>query len=193
MTVLMYSRLLWQKGVREYVDAARQIRQRRPDVTFLLAGETDPDHPDAVPRHYVEEAAREGVIEFLGYLERPAEVLRQSEILVFPSYYREGCPRVVLEASACSVPTVAADVPGTRQAVHHGETGLLVPPRDVEALAAAINGLLDDPDRARDMGRAARQFAEREFSMPVIVDRHLKLYAGLGVALAEDASEVETR
>ncbi len=178
--VLMMARLLWQKGVREFVEAARLVRGRRPDVVFLLAGETDRTHRDAVPARYLEQAVAEGHIEYPGYLTDPHRTLATSTLCVLPSY-REGAPRVVLEAAACGVPSVGADVPGTRQAIHDGETGLLVPVRDADALAAAILSLLANPERRLALGRRARQLAEEEFAAEVIAARHFALYRELGV------------
>jgi glycosyltransferase involved in cell wall biosynthesis len=99
---------------------------------------------------------------------------------VLPSY-REGTPRVLLEAAACGVPAVATDVPGCREAVRHDVTGLLVPPRDARALAEAICALLADPVRCQTMGQAARRFVEQEFDDQVVADRYVALYESLGI------------
>ena len=178
--VLMMARLLWQKGVREFVEAARQVRARRPEVVFLLAGETDRTHRDAVPARYLEQAVAAGHIEYTGYLTDPRRTLATSALCVLPSY-REGAPRVVLEAAACGVPSIGADVPGTRQVIHDGETGLLVPVRNADALAEAILSLLANPERRLAFGRRARQLAEEEFDTGVIAARHFALYRELGV------------
>jgi glycosyltransferase involved in cell wall biosynthesis len=106
-------------------------------------------------------------------------LLASSRMLVFPSYYREGLPRVVIEAAACAVPAVAADVPGSRDAIEHGVTGLLVPPRDHGRLVEAICTLLDDDDRCRAMGQAARARALAEFDVRLITDRQLEVYRSL--------------
>jgi len=184
-TVVMVSRLLRQKGVQEYLDAARAVAARHPDVEFLLAGEIEAEHADRIPEEEILRGTRDAGVRFLGYATNVPELLASSRMLVFPSYYREGLPRVVIEAAACAVPSVAADVPGSRDAIEHGVTGLLVPPRDHRGLVEAICTLLDDDDRCRAMGRAARARALAEFDVRLITDRQLEVYRSLlGAKLA---------
>jgi glycosyltransferase involved in cell wall biosynthesis len=173
--VLMMSRLLWQKGVAEFLIAARVIRATRRDIEFVLAGEFDRVHPDAVPPELIFSAHQEGVVTYEGFVESPEEMLPDVDLCVFPSY-REGCPRVVLEASACGVPTVGANVPGTREVIVNGETGLLVPVKDSEALRQAIEYLADRKAERLQMGRTARRRALGEWSTKVILQRHLEVY-----------------
>ncbi|MDO6462232.1 glycosyltransferase family 4 protein [Granulosicoccaceae sp. 1_MG-2023] len=180
LRVLMVGRLLWQKGVGEFIEAARQLKPRFPEVVFALAGESDPVHPDAVPQTAIDTAVADGVIEFLGYREAIENEFARSAVFVLPSY-REGVPRVILEAAAAAVPTVAADVPGTREAVVDGETGLLVAVKDASALAQALAGLLEDSGRRLALGRAAQARVAREFDIQKITDQHLALYARLGL------------
>jgi glycosyltransferase involved in cell wall biosynthesis len=178
--VLMPARLIWEKGVREFVEAATICRRRFPDVQFQLAGEFDPQHADAISENWIVDAVRQRAIEFLGYVNKMHEVVPQCDLVVLPSY-REGTPRVLLEAAACGVPAVATDVPGCREAVRHDVTGLLVPPRDARALAEAICALLADPVRCQTMGQAARRFVEQEFDDQVVADRYVALYESLGI------------
>lgn len=185
--VLMAARLLWPKGVREFVDAARQLRATRPGARFQIAGELDPEHAEAVPEAWLREREREGTIELLGYREDLERVLAAADVFALPSYYREGVPRVALEAAACALPVVAADAPGSRETVVDGETGRLVPPRDANALAAGLAELLDDPALARRMGRAGRRRVEREFDLRALTVEQLALYRRAG------AGEIEPR
>lgn len=178
--VLMPARLIWEKGVHEFVEAATQCRRQFTDVQFQLAGEFDPQHADAIPEDWITAAQEGAAIEFLGYVNNLPEVIPQCEVIVLPSY-REGTPRVLLEAAACGVAVVATDVPGCREAVRRDVTGLLVPPRDAEALAEAISTLLADPARCRAMGQAGRRFVHQVFDDKIVADRYLALYRQLGI------------
>lgn len=178
-TVVMVSRLLRQKGVQEYLDAARAVAVRHPDVEFQLAGEIEAGHADGIPEEEVQRGARDAGVRFLGYMKDVPGLFASARMLVFPSYYREGLPRIVIEAGACGVPAVAADVPGSRDAIEHGVTGLLVPPRDHGSLVDAICALLEDDDRCQAMGRAARAKALAEFDLRLITDRQLDVYRSL--------------
>ncbi len=173
--VLLMSRLLWDKGVGEFVEAARLVRQRGVDARFVLVGEPDDENPAAVPRPRLHQWNEEGVVEWWGFRADAPAVLTEANIVVLPSY-REGLPTVLTEASATGRPLVATDVAGCRDVVRHGETGLLVRPRDPESLASAIAELLSDPERCRAMGQAARAVAEREFSIKAVVSRTLDVY-----------------
>lgn len=182
--VLMVGRLLHQKGIQEFIDAARIVKQNFPGVRFQLAGEREPSHPDAVPDEMINKAVNEGVIEELGYTTNLHEIFPYTYVFVFPSYYREGVPRVVLEAAACGVPTVGADVPGTREAVVDGKTGYLVPSKDSTALSERIGRLLGDENLRRDMGMAARAMVEDRFDVDVITRQQLDVYWDVGVEFA---------
>jgi glycosyltransferase involved in cell wall biosynthesis len=176
----MATRLLWQKGVREYVEAAQIVRKEFPSARFDLAGEWDPMHPDAVDQEWVMQAVQQGNINFLGYLHDLPEQLRFTNLFVFPSSYREGVPRVLLEAAASGVAVVATDAPGCREAVIPGETGILVPPQDSQALAEAILQLLRRPDQLRQMGQTGRQMAIAQFDIQAITEKYFSLYQELG-------------
>ncbi|HEX6387492.1 MAG TPA: glycosyltransferase family 4 protein [Anaerolineae bacterium] len=180
--VLMVARLLGQKGVGEFVEAANLVKERYPAVCFQLAGERDRVHPDAVGEKWIHAVTNQGVIEFLGYLSNMPQQLHQTDIFVLPSY-REGAPRVLLEAAACGLPVVATDVPGCREMVLDGVTGLLVPPQDSRALARAIIELLQKPELRRQMGQAGRKRVEAEFDIRAITEKYLAVYRNIGLAL----------
>lgn len=176
--VLLMSRMLWDKGVGEFVEAARRARGRGVDARFVLVGDPDAENPAAILASTLRAWIDEGAVEWWGRRDDAPAVLAQASIVVLPSY-REGLPKVLLEAAASGRPMVATDVPGCREVVEHGVTGLRVPPRDGGALAEAIVQLLADPARCRQMGRAARALAEREFAVETVVARTLDVYREL--------------
>lgn len=174
--VIMVGRLLGQKGIPEFVEVARRVRARWPEVRFLLAGEEDPDHPDGVTAKWLRE---QGSVEFLGRLSDVGPWLAEADLLLFPSY-REGVPRAVMEAAATGLPVVAFNVPGVREAVRDGETGYLVPDRDVEALDRRVMQLLQDVQGRLDMGLAGRRLAENAFDIKAIQAQYWDIYQKLG-------------
>jgi len=173
--VAMASRLLVDKGVREFVSAAKILRRRGLVVRFWLVGGTDPGNPASIHDVEIRTWKQQGDVECLGYRSDMAAVLAQTHLVVLPSY-REGLPKVLLEAAACGRPIVTTDVPGCRDAIDPDITGLLVPPRDALALADTIERLLKNPEKLREMGRLGHDLAEREFAVEKIVDAHLTLY-----------------
>lgn len=183
LCVVMPSRLLWDKGVGEFVEAAKWCRKKWPQVRFLLAGGLEQDHPAGVPFNQVERWVMEGAVEHLGFVHSIEQLYHSSTLVVLPSYYREGVPRVLLEAAACGVPVITCDTPGCREAVVDRVTGLLVQPRDPHALSEAIDKLLQDRELRRSMGEAARLHVERFFDQRTIVAKHLDLYRRIGIPL----------
>ena len=176
--VLLMSRMLWDKGVAEFVEAARQSRMRGSDARFVLVGDPDPENPATIATGQLRQWRDSGVVEWWGPRTDVPAVLAQARIVVLPSY-REGLPKVLLEAAASGRAMIATDVPGCREVVEHGVTGLLVPPRDAGALAAAIIQLAADPERCRQMGQRARALAEREFGLDAVVASTLNVYQEL--------------
>jgi glycosyltransferase involved in cell wall biosynthesis len=176
--VIMLGRLLRQKGIPEFVEVAKRIKDKWPGAKFLLAGEEDPVHPDAVTVQWLQD---QDSVEYLGRLSDVFPLLAKADLLLFPSYYREGLPRVILEAAATGLPTVAFDVPGVREAVRDGETGYLVEYRDIDALTEKVWELLGDAEKRLGLGRAAREMVEKKFDIRAIKERYLDLYRELGV------------
>jgi glycosyltransferase involved in cell wall biosynthesis len=188
-TVLMISRLIRQKGVQDYLDVARAVSARHLDTEFLLAGEIEAEHADRISKETIlRETARSGV-RFLGFVSNVEELLSRTSVLVFPSWYREGLPRVVIEAAACAVPTIGADVPGTRDAIEDGTTGFLVPPRDQRRLQDRLCQLLDDEELRVKMGRAARERVLAKFDVDRITARHLEVYRAVLTPTSLDTSD----
>ena len=173
--VTMVSRLLRDKGVREFVDAATLVRNARDDIVFTLVGTPDDGNPSSVSSQHVRSWADAGLLEWWGYRADIADVLASSHIAVLPSY-GEGMPKTLLEAAACGRPIVATDVPGCRDVVRHGANGLLVPARDARALADAVIALADDPARRAAMGAEGRRRAEEGFAAGRINKETLQVY-----------------
>ncbi len=176
--VLLMSRMLWDKGVGEFVAAARMLKGRGIAARFVLVGDPDVENPAAIAVEQLRQWQDEAIVEWWGHRDEPEKVLAQASLVVLPSY-REGLPTVLVEAAACALPAIATDVPGCREVVGHGATGLLVPPREAAPLAEAIAALLTDPARRALMGRLARMRAEKEFARPAIINATLGVYREL--------------
>jgi len=181
-TVMFLGRMLWDKGVGEFVEAARSVRQARPSSRFVLVGAAD-SNPESVSETDIGRWREERIVEYWGRRSDIAAVLQCADILCLPSY-REGLPRALLEGAAAGLALVATDVPGCRDAVRHGVSGLLVPARDSTALARAILSLIDDTAGRREMGAAARRDVASRFSVASVVQKTCAAYAeALGRAL----------
>jgi glycosyltransferase involved in cell wall biosynthesis len=176
ITIALVGRMLREKGVLDAVAAARRLRACGLPVELLLAGPTDPENAGSLSEAELRALAAEPGVEWLGPVEDVRTVWRRAAIAVLPSTYGEGLPKALLEAAACARPIVASDVPGCREIVRPGETGLLVPPRDIAALAAAIATLAADPGLRRRMGAAGRGLVEREFAEAIVARQTLALY-----------------
>ena len=177
--IVMLGRLLRQKGILEFVEVADRILQRWPEAKFLIAGEEDLVHPDAVALEWL---LKQKSVEFLGRLTDVVPVLTRADLLLFPSY-REGVPRVVLEAAAMGLPTVGFNVPGVREVVSDGQTGYLVPYRDVYALTECVTRLLENEFLRLRMGRKARKMVADSFEVSVIEEQYFKVYRDLGLVV----------
>lgn len=178
-TIVMLGRLLKQKGIVEFIKVAQRIRQRWPGAKFKLAGEEDPVHPDAVKADWVRSHPD---IEYVGRIADVRPLLAEADILLFPSY-REGTPRVVLESAAAGLPTVAFDVPGVREVVQHGETGFLVPYRELDTMVDYVSMLLENPQLRLKMGFSARQMVEKKFDIQAIQAQYLDVYRNLDLQI----------
>lgn len=174
-TVLLPARMLADKGVREFVEAAAVVKLKFPQARFVLVGPLDPDNPAAISRAQLQQWQVDGAIEWWGASNDMPGVYRQATIVCLPSY-REGLPKVLLEAAAMGRPLVACDVPGCREICIHEETGLLVAAKNPQALAAAIARLLNTPERAVELGGAARALAELKFDHRLIGAQTLAFY-----------------
>ena len=176
--VVLPARLLRDKGVVEFVEAARLLRSRGVAARFALVGDTDPDNPASIEPARVRQWRADGAVECWGWRDDMHVVFAQSAIVCLPSW-REGLPKALIEAAAVGRPIVTCDVPGCRDVVRHQDNGLLVPPRAPAALAAALARLLADPAGRARMGARGRARALAEFSVEQVIERTLALYAQL--------------
>ena len=178
--VVLPARLLKDKGVREFVAAARRLKERGVSARFALVGEPDEENPATITEPELHAWLAEGAVEYWGWQDDMADVFSRCHVVCLPSY-REGLPKALLEAAACGRPIVTSDVPGCSEIVTDGENGLLVPSRDAIALAEALGRLIADGNLRRRLGEAARQRVEREFSIDRVVAETLAVYEELVV------------
>lgn len=177
--VLFAARMIVDKGVLDFIEAARIVRRTRPQWRFVMAGTADYRNPTNVPREKLEACVREGVIEWLGHVDDMAPWYEQASIVCLPSYYREGMPKALLEAAASHCAVVTADTTGCREAIVPGITGDLVPPRDPKTLAETLLALIDDRARRESYGLAGRKLAAERFGLEAVVNRMMDLYGEL--------------
>ena len=179
LRVLLASRLLWDKGIGEYVEAARQIKRQGLAVEFLLAGDIDSGNPASVSADDVESWRAAGIVRPLGHVEDMAVLLSDIDVMVLPSSYGEGVPRSLIEAAACGLPIITTDAPGCREIVEEGVNGYLVPVRDAHALADAIRRLSANPTLRQSMGLAGREKVLKEFDERIVFEKTLAVYREL--------------
>lgn len=177
--VLLPARLLWDKGIAEYVEAGRLLRARNVAVELLLAGEPDTGNPAAVPEATVRGWMDEGVLHWLGHVDDMPSLLRDTDIVALPTSYGEGLPRGLIEAAASGCALITTDAPGCREVVVHEVDGLRIPVRDAIALADAIERLVQHPALRHALGVAAREKAVTEFDERIVIARTLDVYAEL--------------
>lgn len=177
---LLAARLLWQKGIAEFVEAARRIRASRPDVRFRILGIIEPASSAAVSLEQLRHWEAEGIVDYLGAVDDVRPAFAEAHCIVLPSYYREGVPRVLLEASAMAIPVITTDMPGCREAVDDGETGLICEPRSLESLTNAMMRMLAlDGEGRKAMGAAGRAKMEREFEETLVHRAYLDVLGKL--------------
>ncbi len=174
-TFLMLSRMLKDKGVYEFVEAARRVKQVYPDSEFLLLGRRDERNPSVVTNEELETWQSEGIVKWLGEVTDVRPIMAEADVVVLPSY-REGLPRSLLEAAAMAKPIITTDAVGCREVVDDEINGLLVPVKDVPALAGAMERMISDPEMRKRMGKAGRKKVEREFDEKIVIQKILKTY-----------------
>ncbi|MDR0647078.1 MAG: glycosyltransferase family 4 protein [Puniceicoccales bacterium] len=165
LTFFMAARLIEEKGVFYYVEAAQQLKKKYPKIRFVLAGNID-TNPSAITEEQLKRCAN--IIEYVGYCTHMAEQMRQSSVFVYPSYYREGVPRALLEALACGRPVITTDNVGCKETVMDDENGFKVQPRSTEALLTAMEKIIRQPELLYPMGLASRKLAEKKFDIHTV-------------------------
>jgi glycosyltransferase involved in cell wall biosynthesis len=173
--VVLISRLLWDKGVKEFVDTARLLLKEGIKARFVLVGNNDPDNPSSISNSTLESWQRNGFVEWWGHRNDMPVVFKECHVVCLPSY-REGLPKVLIEAAACGRPIVATNVPGCREIVRDGENGFLVTVGNVDELANSIRILVNKPLLRKDMGARGRTIAVDEFSVDKVISETLALY-----------------
>lgn len=187
LVVMLVARLLWDKGVLEFAQAARLLRANNPQVRFVLVGSPDSQNPANIPQDQLDTWRAQGDVEIWGYQENMPEIWAQADIACLPSY-REGLPKSLIEALATGLPCVTTDVPGCREVVTENVNGLLVPAREVQPLVRALQSLIDNPALREAMGRNGRQRAVAEFSSDRVVRETLSVYRSMLDPIAVSAS-----
>lgn len=177
-TVLMACRLLADKGAYEFHQSVLLLKAKYPNVRFVLVGGVDPDNPASLTEQELNEWVKNGDLEWWGHQSNMPEVLSQATIVVLPSY-REGMPKVLLEAQALGRPIVTTDVPGCREAIENGKTGFLAKVKDAQSLADSIEKLLSNEALCLEFGHNARLLAEQKFDINQVVKTHINIYENL--------------
>ena len=194
---LMFSRMLWAKGVAEYCQAAEIVGKDNTladKPRFTLVGGADPgnqsgvdqvwlSNPQTIPGDWLVDQAARGFVDWRSHQENMLPILGGADVVVLPSYYPEGVPRSLLEAMSCGRAIITTDTPGCRDIVEHGVNGLLVKPRDAEDLARAMATLAADPERVAEMGKASRRLVSEKFSDERIIDQTFATYGLAGVTV----------
>jgi glycosyltransferase involved in cell wall biosynthesis len=173
--ILFSSRMLITKGFVEYMEAARKLKQMGLTARFAIAGRTDPGNPASIPDEQINAWMQSDTLEWWGWQGDMPAALAQADIFCLPSY-REGVPNALLEAAACGLPIVTTDVPGCRDVVTNGVNGWLVPVRNSDALANALETLITNPELRHKMGQAGREIAMNQFSMVKVNNETLAVY-----------------
>ena len=175
--ILFASRLLKSKGVLEFVESASAFRNS--EYKFVMAGKFDNENPDCITREYLNSFISQGFVEYVGDYSDIRGLLSQSKIIVLPSYYGEGLPKILIEAAACGIPVITTNHPGCRDAIIPGETGFLIPVKDSKALINALSTLLEDNKLCQNMGKKGRELALRRYDIKQVVNTHMAIYEQL--------------
>ena len=177
LRVLLAARLLWEKGIGEYIEAARMLRAQGRNIDFVIAGSPDPGNPRSVSREQVESWVGEGLVDWRGHVEDMPVLMRSMDVIALPSYYREGVPKSLIEAAACGLAVITTNLPGCREVVsEHGVDGLHVEPRCARSLAERIAQLDDDRPLVRRLGDSARRKAMEHFDEQMVIRRTIEVY-----------------
>lgn len=190
LRVLLAARLLWEKGVGEFAEAAAMLRQQGRDIEFLLAGTPDPGNPRTVPLAQVESWHRQGALRWMGHVDDMPALMCGADVMVLPSYYREGVPKSLIEGAASGLALVTTNLPGCREVVaEHESDGLHVEPRNARSLADALARLDDDRALLQRLGRRARERALQHFDQRQVIQKTIDVYNELLQSPLADAPQ----
>jgi glycosyltransferase involved in cell wall biosynthesis len=179
--IVFPARMLWSKGAGVFAEAAQVLQEKGISARMVLVGDRDPDNPESISRDQLEEWDATGGVEWWGHQDDMPAVFGQTDIVCLPSMYREGVPKVLIEAASAARPIVTTDMPGCREIVRDGWNGCVVPPGSADAVADALSFLIENPDRRREMGQRGRELVHEQFSIDQVVGSTLDLH---GKALA---------
>ena len=180
LQIILPSRMLWDKGIREFCEAAKMLQKEYQDeVCFKLYGKIDTENPQAVPESYFQSQYIKGYLEWKGFATDMKTIYQETNIVVLPSYYREGMPTVLAEAAAMGIPCISTNSVGCRDAIDHEKNGLLIPPKSTEALVTALKKLLRNPELRTTMGQKGREKAQKEFDSKKITAIYLENFKKL--------------
>ena len=174
--VLLATRMLRNKGVFELLEAAKIVKRRGLAVEFLVAGDIYPDNPESLTARDIEKIKRSGLVKYLGHVEDMPTLLNNCDIVVSPTYYPEGTPRILIEAAATEKPVIATDIPASEGLVRHGVNGLKIPVKDAQALADAIETLVRQPELWKRFGKNGRAIVLNGFSDSTVLSKTLDVY-----------------
>ena len=177
--VILASRMLWAKGIEEFVSAAALLRSEGVVARFALVGSSDPGNPTAVPEQQLRGWQESGVVEWWGRRDDMPTAFAQAHVVCLPTTYGEGVPKVLIEAAACGRSIIATDVPGCREIVRHEVNGLLVPAHNIQALAQAMKRLIQDAPLRQRFGAHGRAIAEADFGVDKVVAKTIEVYREL--------------
>ena len=158
----MAARLVREKGVFHFVEAASLLKEKYPHVEFVLGGNID-SNPSAITQEQLQKCSQQ--VNYIGYVEDMAEALKKASVFIYPSYYREGVPRSILEAMACGRPIITTDAIGCRETVVSGENGYLIAPKSTTALVEAVENFIKNPNFVKTFGHASRLLCEKKFDI----------------------------
>ncbi|MUV15131.1 glycosyltransferase family 4 protein [Noviluteimonas gilva] len=177
LRVLMAARLLWEKGIGEFIEAARMLRAQGRNIEFVIAGSPDPGNPRSASREQAEGWVAEGLVDWRGHVDDMPTLMRSMDVIALPSYYREGVPKSLIEAAACGLAVVTTNLPGCREVVSEdGVDGLHVEPRCARSLAERLAMLDDDRVLVRRLGDEARRKAMEHFDEQMVIRRTIEVY-----------------
>ncbi|QXX85739.1 glycosyltransferase family 4 protein [Acinetobacter lwoffii] len=175
LSFIFIARLIAEKGIFEYLEAARIVKEKYPDITFKIIGGLDPENPTGLKQAQLDQLIETGIIEYAGFVKDVNQRIRESAVFVLPSYYREGVPRSTQEAMAIGRPVITTDVPGCNETVVEGVTGFLIPKWDVNALVKKMIYFIEYPEQVNEMGYQGFLYAKKNFNADHINHRLLQI------------------
>ena len=169
---LFASRLLKAKGVLDFIEAASFVKNAK----FLIAGKFDPSNRDSIDKRILDKFLADGKIKYLGYIEDICNLINQSSVVVLPSYYGEGLPKILIEAAACGRPIITTNLPGCKDTIINGKSGYFIPAQSPKSLADKMNIFVNYPEKIISMGNESRKFAEKKFDINEVIKKHMLVY-----------------